>query len=566
MKTKLSLSAVRRNDDQLFLTFYRSLGRLGSRLANVYASGHHRKLLSVAINPKGYCDWREFSADYAAVALLKKYPRLNTGIDTRAVALEKFDRSEIRCREVNHNLRWVLKRDYRTSDIFVRARSIVQLILGRFSWDATLPFLAHGPGATFGTKRDEGHPVDKFGCIQPTATGECLALDACYIEWASSLKRFRETNGVTVNCVAGSKIATVPKDARSDRVIAIEPLLNMFYQKGIGGLMRTRLRSAGCDLNDQSVNQRLAAAGSLDESWATIDLANASDSVSSSLVELLLPDDWLVAMKCVRSKYALLPSGEWKFLQKFSSMGNGFTFELESLIFLALGRATIEVRGGEASGISVYGDDICLRPEYVRTYVDLLLVCGFETNVEKSFVDGPFRESCGKHYFRGRDVTPFYVKGDVTIAADRLFWFANSVRRFAHRFLGMGYGCHGSFQALWRDATRLAKQFLPPRLRLPVIPDGVGDGGLVLDWDDARPAPASRGYSGWRYSHLVKTFADRPFCNSAGLLYSLYSLERRAGPAIGSEELRVPSRRYKLKLVRAAATQWPSMGPWVNGY
>lgn len=559
MATKRESCAVL---DDRFVSFYRSLGRLGLRLANLYASGQHRKLVSVTVNPEGYSDWRDFYADYAAVAFLKKYPGLKTGINTRDVALRKFEESETLCCETNHRLLWIHKTDPSLFNLLERARGIVQSILGDFSWDATLPYLSHGPGATFGTKKDRGHPVYKFGDITPTTTGETLALDACFIEYASALKRYRATNGVDLKIVAGSKIATVPKDARSDRVIAIEPLLNMFYQKGIGGLMRSRLARAGCDLNDQTCNQTLASLGSIDGSWATLDLASASDSVSRQLVELLLPDDWLVAMKTVRSSYTRLPSGEWKFLQKFSSMGNGYTFELESLIFLALGRAVAKLLTGEASGVSVYGDDICLHPELVSAYVHLLEVCGFKTNEEKSFVKGPFRESCGKHFFRGHDVTPLYVKSDIN-SVERILWFANSVKRFAHRFLGMGYGLHGSFRELWV----LIQSSLDRRYSKLTIPDGYGDGGLIVDFDEKSPSTvvSQRGLEGFIVRAVVRQYGSFPLSGGAALVYSLHELEKRRGAVIAAEERRLPSQRYKLRAVRLLVTRWPVLGPWVNG-
>lgn len=133
----------------------------------------------------------------------------------------------------------------------------------------------------------------------------------------------------------GNKVTTVPKNSKTDRVIAIEPLMNMYVQKGIGGAIRHSLRSVGINLNDQTSNQRLAREGSLQGKLATVDLSSASDSVSLLLVEELLPPDWVAAIKLCRSPCGVLPDGSVINYQKVSSMGNGFTFELESLIFWA---------------------------------------------------------------------------------------------------------------------------------------------------------------------------------------------------------------------------------------
>jgi len=550
----------------VFIETLNSLGRLGPRCSRLYASGRHRDLVATVVSPKGYTDSREFAADYAAQNLLKKLPFLNTGIDTAKVAYEKFFRSEDACHTTNIRLYHLMRYDSIAYNIFNDARNIVRGILGRFDWDMTLPYLAHGPGAAIGVRRVQGHPVNKFGLLRPTATGECATVDACFTKYACLWDKLRRDNGVDLKVVAGSRITTVPKDARSDRVIAIEPLLNMFYQKGIGGLMRSRLNKAGCDLNNQTVNQGKALLGSLDGSWATIDLASASDSVSVALVELLLPDDWLLAMKSVRSNFTSTPyEVGLHCLHKFSSMGNGFTFELESFIFLALGRALIRSMGGKDREISVYGDDIAVISRYAVPLLKILNVAGFDANHEKTFIDGPFRESCGKHFFLGHDVTPLYVKGDID-GPERTLWYANSLRRLAHRFLGIGWGCDSRFLGQYRSLI----SSLSTSVSKLSIPEGYGDGGVVRDFDEVSPSPrASRGMvEGFVTSHLVRKYRNRPLFGWPALLYTLHSLEKRdAPPAIGSRgERGIPMPRYSLKVVRLQVPQWASLGPWVSAF
>jgi hypothetical protein len=548
----------------VFSELYNALGRLGPLCSKLYGTGRHRDLVNIAINPKGYSDAGDFFSDYCAQSLLKKFPGLNTGIDTASVAIRKFFESEDRCHKTNIRLYHSMHIDSDMYNLIDEARHIASGILGDFTWDMTLPFLSHGPGATVGVLKRDGHPVKKFGHLKPTVTGECATIDACFTKYACLLEKSRRDNGVDLKVVAGSRIATVPKDARSDRVIAIEPLLNMFYQKGIGGLMRSRLRYAGCDLNDQTINQSLARLGSVNNRLATIDLASASDSVSCALVEMILPDDWLLAMKSVRSNFTSVP-GEvgYHCLHKFSSMGNGFTFELESLIFLVLGRALIRRMGGKGREISVYGDDIVIPAGYVDRYLSVLKFAGFEPNSEKTFSDGPFRESCGKHYFLGRDVTPLYIKGDV-VGPERTLWFANSVRRLAHRFLGMGWGCDDRFRGVYTSIV----DSLPQDLARLSIPDGYGDGALVRDFDEVSPQPrACSGYvEGYVTKHVRRVYKERPFSEWPALVYKLHSLEKRDGaPAIGSRGDRgVPTPRYSLKAVKLEVRRWDSLGPWVS--
>jgi hypothetical protein len=48
-----------------------------------------------------------------------------------------------------------------------------------------------------------------------------------------------------------SKVRVVPKNAKTDRTICIEPDLNIFVQLGIGAVIRERLKAYGLDLNTQ---------------------------------------------------------------------------------------------------------------------------------------------------------------------------------------------------------------------------------------------------------------------------------------------------------------------------
>jgi hypothetical protein len=541
---------------------YGALGDVGSKASELYRDGRHKELVSIPVDPNGFTDWYEFFLAYQSSVLLRKFPGLETRIDTRAIALEKFLESEEKCRDVNHTFRrYTQVGAFR--DMLWEAKKEVRRILGRFSWDDTLPFLSHGPGATFGTKRELGQPWYKFGCKQPTLTGDCLAVDTAFLNWCQLWGQIRSENGVERLFVAGSKVTTVPKDARSDRVIAIEPLLNMFYQKGVGGVIRSRLRKHGCDLNDQTHNQRLALSGSISGRLATIDLSSASDSISRELVEFLLPDDWLVAMKCLRSVYTQLPSGEWHFLQKFSSMGNGFTFELESLIFLALTRVATYHTQRRDSPIGVYGDDIVVDTDSVPLLIHLLGICGFSVNVEKSFSSGPFRESCGKHYFLGRDVTPIYLKKWVE-SPEELLKLLNEIRRLAARFIGIGWGCDTRFYSAWLSTMRL----LPVRFRRLSVPEGYGDGGVLRDWDEVtpKPNPVKGWVEGYSTRHVVRQYEKKNLGEYPQLLVSLFNLHRRGGPCSDDMVSEVSMPRYRLREIPLVVTRWHSTGPWVKSF
>lgn len=210
-----------------------------------------------------------------------------------------------------------------------------------------------------------------------------------------------------VDIVTSNKISFVPKTAKTDRSIAVEPLCNAYLQKGVDNFFRERLRRVGYDLTDQTLNQRLARLGSIDNSFATIDLSSASDTISTQLVKVLLPPAWFEFLNGIRSpSYGI--SGKVHTYQKFVSMGNGFCFPLETMIFAAAVQALS--RGANA----VYGDDIIVLSDVASRTIKLLKHLGFRPNVAKTFVRGPFRESCGADWYKGQDVRPVYVDNQLT--------------------------------------------------------------------------------------------------------------------------------------------------------
>jgi len=203
-----------------------------------------------------------------------------------------------------------------------------------------------------------------------------------------------------------NKIVMVPKTAKTHRTIAIEPLLNGYVQKGVDLFMRSCLKAYGIDLSDQTRNQKLARIGSSGEfnTFVTIDLSSASDSIAIETVRDLLPPEWFNFLCRIRSPRYESAWGSGTY-EKFASMGNGFCFPLETLIFASLCVAA-NVATGERE-FSVYGDDIIVRQSAALLTIELLARYGFETNVDKTFIFGPFRESCGADFVNGVNVRPY---------------------------------------------------------------------------------------------------------------------------------------------------------------
>lgn len=269
-----------------------------------------------------------------------------------------------------------------------------------------------------------------FGPFKPV---QDWVIDGVYKPWKHGPHKSVPTRvaanyyGVTTE-VVGNVLFTVPKKSDIDRVACKEPDLNMFIQKGVGSFIRRSLRKVGINLNDQSRNRDLARQGSISGQLATIDLSSASDSVCTELVNLLLPTFWFTLLDASRCQVTVIDGCEHR-NHMFSSMGNGFTFELESLLFFTLAKATAYFTGTRGV-ISVYGDDIICPSDMYHDLSTVLQYCGFLLNEDKSFNAGPFRESCGGHYYLGDDITPFYIREPIT-RMDDLIDVANKLRQWS---------------------------------------------------------------------------------------------------------------------------------------
>lgn len=305
---------------------------------------------------------------------------------------------------------------------------------------------------------------------------------------------------LSIDIVPGNVMFTVPKTTSIDRCACKEPDINMFLQKGAGNVIRRSLLRCGIDLNDQSRNRALAREGSVTGHLATIDLSSASDSLTTTLVELLLPEQWFSYLSSLRSRITVI-DGERHVNEMFSSMGNGFTFELESLIFYALARSTAYFMNIPGV-ISVYGDDIIVPVDVYPHLSYVLSYVGFSVNMDKSFASGEFRESCGGHYMSGQDVTPFYVRGEITRLSD-LILFCNYFRKWSEGVLFCDEACY--------DLWSFCASFVPKRLwggqlynsRFQLYTPGWSSSTLVED-------SQSRNTGVGGYIHWLNSAASRP--------------------------------------------------------
>jgi hypothetical protein len=220
--------------------------------------------------------------------------------------------------------------------------------------------------------------------------------------------------------VSESRVTFVPKDLTQTRSICTEPTLNMFFQLGLGEILAARLtESFGIKISRQQPrNVRLARIGSIDGSIVTIDLESASDSLSLNLAREIFPS-WFYNLLCEYRTPNTVVEGERVALNMVSTMGNGFTFPLQTMLFACVVRAvasSMNVRLGRASSRNarwgVYGDDIICPTAMSDRVVRLLTLIGFRVNREKSYTEryGRFRESCGGDFYMGHNVRGVYIK------------------------------------------------------------------------------------------------------------------------------------------------------------
>lgn len=319
----------------------------------------------------------------------------------------------------------------------------VQTVLRDFSVERTLDMASMGPGASVQSKGRNSQYEKLFDADLTTTSAdlyrEYLRYIAKFPLWRSA-EALRYEKWGEARTVQGSLLTTVPKKSEIDRTICTEPSLNMFWQLGIGRLIAEALgREYGLFLDVQpDIHQETACWSSVCRQAVTLDLKDASNCIPTSLVKRVLPADWYAACDEVRSKQTLV-NGKWVELHMFSSMGNGFTFPLMTLIFTAL----LDVLAVE-SGLKrreairadlrfgVFGDDIIVPTSVARRTVEALEALGFEINPKKSFITGFFRESCGGDYFFGHDVKPCRIKslgnvGELYSAINRVvLWCART--------------------------------------------------------------------------------------------------------------------------------------------
>lgn len=415
------------------------------------------EIKTIKMDPDGYSTAVDFAKDYACLSALKKFEGLpgTTSSTRKAAALSSWSSAEEMCLKTNQRVLNVFhgsnsllnvplgsgeEANVTIAAVILTAQRKIENVLGPFDYYQATKECRWSSGATadlprgtqLSTKMTEGLTVTRRAWVHAFPL---IASDHQWVrELVGGVDNIRAAIDKQVNFIDYTRFVNVPKNAFTDRGISAEPTLNAFLQQGMGRYIRRRLKSKACiDLDYQSFNQWLAGkAGTL--GYSTIDLESASDTLSYQLVKLLVPETWFNYLDDLRTPCVSFEGKKLVKVQKFSAMGNAYTFELESLVFWAISSAVNELSKNGGS-VAVFGDDIIVKREISLQVIDALQWCGFKVNTEKTFLTGRFFESCGAHYFDGELVTPFYQKKAIT-ALPEVIRFHNRLLRWSIRING----------------------------------------------------------------------------------------------------------------------------------
>jgi hypothetical protein len=474
----------------------------------------HTVLCGLSVRPENYQEPRQFAEDYQVVGLLRKSLNIpgQTEESRKAKALDKFLVAEAHNAETNARLSEATLPDW-----FGEFSSNVLRVLGPLDTEALDEIASlgkFGPGAAVGVRSEGLVPSIKYDA-KPVSTSDLAPYLPGLMPWMVTDywgENLREKSGV----VEGNRHFTVRKDWDIDRCAATEPLWNSFLQAGIGRKMVRRLMKFGVDLHDQRLNQALA---SMAELWglSTVDLTSASDMMCRELVWLALCYNgttvgkrWFHLLDTARSK-SMKIGKDFRRLEMFSSMGNGFTFPLETIIFLAVIMTVVPWQ--DRCLATTYGDDIVVPQRSVHRVVECLEYLGFQVNGKKTCLAGTFFESCGTDWFQGHEVRPFFLRKEDDSAAPYALQAANMLRAWCIK-------TYGELPARYKSLWGWCKGLIPRDWRVLVSPE-VGDVGLHVGRDEAirkgaaYPCPVAKPdveeqYSGWEGYVTRKLVKVRP--------------------------------------------------------
>lgn len=539
---------------------------------------------------------RAFCVNYLAEEMLSKFDDGSPSPSKMSTAIERFDFAESRCKLANSRFEWdgvnlpvwanPRKRTpymcpetgtLYSVEALKSMRAARDILSGMFKYDEdvvknSMYFAGHGPGASSRLSRRDAHQSGKWsGSLHITENA---------VKFGEAFLRENPgyaAAGGSFFIYPGNLLTTVSKNFQTYRFIAMEPEGNMLYQKSLAHVCRRALMGVGIDLRSQQRNKD-AAQSAVFEGYTTQDSKVASDTVARNPCSYFFPRWFYDHLMASRSPVgfhitagrqpSFVPDGSGGYTvsngrqinyEKISSMGNGDTFEVETCLLYALAKGVCSVLELNDAKVLVYGDDVVLPTAAWPLFREVLDFVGFVPNDNKTHSDGPFRESCGGHYWCGTDVTPFYIREDVS-HLDRLFLLHNNVWRWFDR------NPHICEPQKVRELLAWIRSHAPEEWRRPRLHHaGIGDGAFIGKphigqdpknfWDRSRELAPTRRFHGWEgYGVNVLLFeakADRVIDDLThsdrkaafagiwtGTKYEAYQME---SPTLGFDDLGVVS-------------------------
>lgn len=307
--------------------------------------------------------------------------------------------------------------------LFDLARKHVQSVLYGVRWERIIP--CHGPGAVTTSKSRWTRWYSTIECLYPYSDYMALYFNQDH--------NGEFTDSGVYDGHIEAKLIAVPKDSRGPRLICVHPAEAMWVQQGIRREIEHAIMSyrtakgpwphGHVFFDDQTVNGTIARLSSRSRHYATIDMKDASDRISETLVQMLIGSKYKYLGCCRAQRYYIPASPGFARVEgdvsAYAPMGNATVFPVQTLVFWAICCASLQYHGAHQPGaVFVFGDDIIVPSKYVELVIDDLQSFGLRVNKEKSFWRGAFRESCGVEALNGFDVTP--VRWKTTLDAEQL--------------------------------------------------------------------------------------------------------------------------------------------------
>lgn len=428
--------------------------------------------------------------------------------------------------------------------VLVEARNLLSRVLPDSLLDVIKP--GHGPGVV-AERKDRMERWD-------FRTWPSLAERYYpYLTYGThSLEAYMRTGyGVKWESKPTTRCCLVPKDFKGPRLISAESAATQYLQQGqMRKLMHYcdthPLIGRSIQFRDQTLNQR-AAQSAVSRHQVTLDLSNASDTVSLPLVWFLLSGVPGLRRRLVatRSSFMEMPDGPPQRISAFAPMGSAVCFPIESLVFWAISMASLKLvrshvnRSGKricsfsdnalASEISVFGDDIIIPEDAFPTLSSTLLEIGCEPNMSKTCWQTPFRESCGSEWFNGIDVTIIRNK-EYHYAADNKFEDHLALLNLQRKFFLQGMFSAAALLKDWAEE-------IFPIYELPVnaVLNGVSERNL---WGESALDPS------WPLLEAIRKSSAAPSDNDRAFQYRIRIGSARVDPNEGNEKDTSPWRYF----------------------